>query len=489
MGLAPLVVLVAAFTTLPQAAPAASGADDEQQVLNERLYALATTPGTTAEQLAAVLAEGADPEASAKSVGLQGWANVLWRAVAVLTDPAPIQVLLDAGLAPTPSVVKKAVKSNPNVEVTRLLLDANAIASVNDPKLVIKGNLLVEAAGANPSPAVLRFLLASGRYDVNAEGGGFPPRTPFAAASATNPNPEVLRTLIEAGATYDVDAKGSRTPLMAAMSNPNLEVARFLLELGFDPNVTTRNGNTAYLVNAAWGLHPGAFPLLVEYGADPNVAQVGLDSLANIGGINKTEGMMAAAIDAGTRVRPIQGDGSTTLGWAVKNDSLDPLATLLERGVDPNVGTPPVLVECGILTSRPEMVGLLLDAGADPDRLIESSELASAFRMLTPGSNALMGAAFNLTEEAAAVLQAFVDGGFDVDAANRSGTTALMMIASRSVDLGDQTVPMLRVLIDAGADATLRDNRGRTARDIAESNPELEDVDLEAAFAPPVSDA
>ena len=489
MGLAPLVVLVAAFTVLPQAGPAAPGADDEQQVLNERLYALVMTPGTTAEQLAAVLAEGADPEASAKSVGLQGWANVLWRAVAYLTDPAPIQVLLDAGLAPTPSVVKKAVQSNPNVEVTRLLLDANAIASATDPKLVIKGNLLVEAAANNPSAAVLRLLLASGRYDVNAEGETFPPSTPFAAACATNPNVEVLRTLIEAGATYDLDAKGTRTPLMAAMSNPNLEVSRFLLELGFDPNVTTRKGNTAYLVNAAWGVHPEAFSLLVEYGADPNVEQVGLDSLANIGAINKTEGMMAGAIDAGTRVRAIQGDGSTTLGWAVKNDSLDPLATLLERGVDPNVGTPPVLVECGIISSRPEMVRLLLDAGADPDRLLESELFSSLYRLLTPGSNALMAAAFNLTEEAAAVLQAFVDAGFDVDAANRSGTTALMMVASRSIDLGKQTVPMLRVLIDAGADPTLRDKRGRTARDIAESNPKLEDVDLEAAFAPPVSDA
>ena len=135
------------------------------------------------------------------------------------------------------------------------------------------------------------------------------------------------------------------------------------------------------------------------------------------------------------------------------------------------------------------MVRLLLDAGADPDRLLESELFSSLYRLLTPGSNALMAAAFNLTEEAAAVLQAFVDAGFDVDAANRSGTTALMMVASRSIDLGKQTVPMLRVLIDAGADPTLRDNRGRTARDIAESNPKLEDVDLEAAFAPPVSDA
>ena len=46
---------------------------------------------------------------------------------------------------------------------------------------------------------------------------------------------------------------------------------------------------------------------------------------------------------------------------------------------------------------------------------------------------------------------------------------------------------MIRVLIDAGADPTLRDRRGRTALDIAEANPKLEGVDLDAAFAPSVS--
>ena len=128
------------------------------------------------------------------------------------------------------------------------------------------------------------------------------------------------------------------------------------------------------------------------------------------------------------------------------------------------------------------MVELLVDAGADLDhRTTLNSE---TFSLLTRGSNALMEASFNLTKQAAAVLQAFVDTGIDVNATNDAGTTALMMVASRRTDLGKQTVPMIRVLIEAGADPSRRDRKGRTAREIAEKNPKLQDVDLEAAFAP-----
>ena len=99
----------------------------------------------------------------------------------------------------------------------------------------------------------------------------------------------------------------------------------------------------------------------------------------------------------------------------------------------------------------------------------------------------MMEAAFNLTEQAAAGLQAFVDTGIGVDATNDLGTTALMMVASRKADAGKQTVPMLRVLIEAGADPLRRDRSGRTAREIADANPRLKDIDLDAAFAPPLN--
>ncbi|MCP4836021.1 MAG: hypothetical protein GY895_14800 [Phycisphaera sp.] len=495
MGLAPLIALVTAFTILPQSAMAASGvvvADDDQQVLNKRLFDLAKTPGTTAEQLATVLAEGADPEASPKSIGVPGSAGVLYRAAVNLKDPRAIEVLLDAGLVPAPRIVRAAVRSNSSPEVVELLIDANRIAASEDPSLQVPNtwNHLLEAATWNPSPAIIRFLIASGEHDVNASGDGPLDLTPFLAASQRNPNPAVLEALIKGGARTDIEA-GTRRNRLTALSlacggNPNVEVIRFLVELGGDADAPYPDGRPPYLMAALSGRHPETFKLLVEHGADPNILQAGRDTATNIAQFNSNDGMMAAAIDAGTRPRAIGPGGSPLLGLAVQNSSIDPLAALLDRGFDPNAGDTRPLNWCAVLTKRPEMVDLLVDAGADLDHRTDSND--EMFPLLTSGSNALMAAAFNLSDRGAAVLRAFVDTGIDVDATNDAGTTALMMVASRKSDSGKQTVPMIRVLIDAGADPTLRDRAGRTAREIADANPKLQGFDLEVAFAPSVSD-
>ena len=465
--------------------------DDEQKALNRRLWELVMTPDTTAEQLTAVLGDGADPTASAKSVGITGYVSLLYRAAVNLSDPKAIEVLLDAGLVPTPYIVEVAISFNPSPEAVEFLIDANRIAAAENPKLEVSNttNLLFVAARSNPNPSIIRLLLASGDADVNATGDGGLGLTPFLVASQRNPNPSVLEALIEGGARIDVEggSKGNRLTALslACGSNPSLEVIELLLELGCDATAPYPNGRPPYLMAALSGSQPGTFELLVEHGADPNVVLAGTDALSNIAQINTNDGMMAAAIDAGTRLRTIQPDGSSLLGIAVNNSSIDPLTTLLDRGIDPNAGDTRPLSSCAVLTERPEMVDLLVDAGADLDHRTTSD--SKTFPLLTRGSNALMAASFNLSKQAAAVLQAFVDTGIDVNATNDAGTTALMMVASRNADLGKQTVPMIRVLMEAGADPALRDRRGRTAREIADANPKLQGVDLDAAFTSPAS--
>ena len=490
MILPTILVLAATLAPLPQSAPDPTNVvvvGDEQTALNRRLYELVMNPDTTAEQLATVLKEGADPKAMAKSVGIQGSVGVMYHAAVNLRDPRAIEVLLDAGLVPSPYIVDTAIRFNSNFEVVKCIIDANKIAGAENPKLRISKPtiLLTTAARSNPNPAVIRFLLASGDHDVNKKDGVFA-LTPFLLACQYNPSPEVLEALIEAGANVDVQGGSEKNPLpalkLACISNPSLAVIEFLLDIGCDPTAPYPIGSPPYLSAALSGRHPETFKLLVEHGADPNVVFGVDDAISNIVGINKNEGMLAGAIEAGTQLRTLQPDGESILGLAVRNSSIDPLATLLDLGIDPNAGNTRPLSWCAVLTERPEMVELLVDAGADLDhRTTLNSE---TFSLLTRGSNALMEASFNLTKQAAAVLQAFVDTGIHVNATNDAGTTALMMVASRRTDLGKQTVPMIRVLIEAGADPSRRDRKGRTAREIAEKNPKLQDVDLEAAFAP-----
>lgn len=489
MFLPTLIVLATTLAPLPQSAPDTTDVvvvDDEQTALNRRLYELVMTPDTTAEQLATVLQEGADPEATAKSVGIPNFVGVMYRAAVNLRDPRAIEVLMDAGLVPTPYIVDTAIRFNTNFDVVKCIIDANKIAGAENPKLRISKPeyLLNTAARSNPNPAVIRFLLASGDHDLNKKDGNLA-LTPFLLACQYNPSLEVLEALIEAGADVDVQGGSEKNPLpalkLACISNPSLEVIEFLLDIGCDPNAPYPIGQPPYLSTATSGRHPEAFKLLVEHGADPNVVFGVDDAISNIVGINSNDGMLAGAIEAGTRLRTHQPDGESILGLAVRNSSVDPLTTLLELGIDPNAGKTPPLGLCALLSNRPEMVDLLVDAGADLD--VRTTSADATFPLLTKGSTVLMKAACNMTKEAAAMLQAFVDTGIDVDATNDAGLTALMLVSSRTLDLGKQTVPMIRVLMEAGADPSRRDRRGRTAREIAERNPKLQDVDLEAAFA------
>lgn len=491
MMLTALFALASTLATPPQSAPEMTGAvvaDDEQTALNRRLYELVMSPDTTAEQLAAILLRGADPEARPKAVGMPGIAGVMYRAAMKLRDPRAIQVLLDAGLEPSPNIVKAAIGSNPSIEVMKLLLDANRIAAAENPRMRIPNttNLLYVAASTNPNPAVIRFLLDSGDHDVNRREDGMLALTPFLAACQKNPNPAVLQALIEAGADITIEGgrRGNRLTALslACGSNPSLSVIEYLLEIGCDATAPYPDGRPPYLMAALGGIHPGLFALLVEHGADPNV-MLGNDAISLIAQFNPHDGMMAGAIGAGTHLRPVQPDGGSVLGLAVGNASVDPLATLLDLGIDPNAGNTPPLNSCAVLSERPEMVGLLVDAGADLGHRTTADD--ETFPLLTTGSTALMECAFNLTEQAPVMLQAFIDTGIEVNATNDAGLTALMLVASRTVGYRNQTVPMIRVLIAAGANASLRDRQGRTAREFAEQNPKLRDVDLETAFAPP----
>jgi ankyrin repeat protein len=108
---------------------------------------------------------------------------------------------------------------------------------------------------------------------------------------------------------------------------------------------------------------------------------------------------------------------------------------------------------------------LLLSLGALPDGLPDDA-----------GSSALMGVAF---KGYVAIGGMLLNAGADPDRANRAGQTALMMAS-----LFDQR-EIIALLIAAGADLSRRDGSGKTAADIAEAqgNPELATMLQQASAA------
>ena len=199
--------------------------------------------------------------------------------------------------------------------------------------------------------------------------------------------------------------------------------------------------------------------------------------------IVKEDGGEVFALIAGRRGAPGFGDHRTTF-WPVRFDeatalpgdgrpaacpawgnpdffhqaTAEDVAVCIEAGADPNAinrcdesfGKPPLAY--ALFSSTPEVVSLLLQAGADPD-----------FRY-GDGSNLLHKSDWPQHADALAPLLRAMK---DVSAQDNSGMTALHR-AARSLP-----PEVVDVLLDGGVDPTLRDHAGKLPWDYARENPEL----------------
>jgi len=187
------------------------------------------------------------------------------------------------------------------------------------------------------------------------------------------------------------------TPLMRASEAGRIEDVRGLLKSGADPNETIdRLGITALMYAAGRG-HLEVVKILLKAGADPNAAggvvHVGFFSVMNMAinprNKNRLE-VVDALIAAGALLNPPQSFPAAPLCAAVSGQDIEMIKALLKRGSDVNwenqIGTTPLVT--AVLTAKPnvEIVRLLLDAGADPNkpRLWIGEDCVSILKSLDP---------------------------------------------------------------------------------------------------------
>ncbi len=213
----------------------------------------------------------------------------------------------------------------------------------------------------------------------------------------------------------------------------DLDRVKFLVSKGADVNKADSQGWTP-LQSAARQRHDKMIALLIELGADVNagdptplVAAVMRDHVPSV----------KVLLDHGADIDKPGQDGFKPLPLAIAEDKYESAKTLMEAGAKVN-----------------EPSG---DDGLTPLMIAAGQTSPAEGAMFLPGST-----------RPTDIAQGLIERGADVNAQSKSGVTALMIAAAHN------SPPMIGLLIDAGADPSLKNSLGQTAADVAEKNGNLE---------------
>jgi ankyrin repeat protein len=417
-----------------------------------------------AELVRTLLAQGADAnEPRADGATALHWA-VQW------DDPDTARLLLEAGANPaasnrTGATPLQLAAINGNAALLSLLIAAGA-----DPRLPlsVNGDTALMLAARTGVPEAVQVLLDAG-VDNNASEvwGG----TTALMWAATEGHTAVVRQLLEAGAA--ADAASHFVPLDTARgfegSSPR---PRLPEETG---PIYHASGEMTALMFAAREGHLDTVQALTEAGADLDArAGDGKDALS-LAIFNGNYAIAAWLIDNGAALNQADARGFTPLFWAVDRRNMetapnfpwtvteDPLplvSKLLEAGADPNQlindtprarmrgGSPRIVFATPLMraafSADLELVKLLLAHGADPAIKSKDNET-------TLGAAAGTGFIHGFHKERSyaerlAVIKLLVELGGDVNWQDNYGISPLMVAAN----LGD--ISIIQYLVDQGAD-------------------------------------
>ncbi len=193
---------------------------------------------------------------------------------------------------------------------------------------------------------------------------------------------------------------------------------------------------------------------LIDRGASIDARdREGMTALAKPARAGKVK-LVRLFIDKGADVNARSINGSTPLFYAAEADRVEATRVLIDHGADPNIpgrsGERPL---AAAYNGSPDSVELLLKRGADPNALDDDGKGAMVYAA---------GRAY------APIVALLIGVGVDVNRRYGHGHTALMWAAGHDAGAGvDDVDATLKVLLDHGAERDHKDDRGKTAADIA----------------------
>lgn len=326
--------------------------------------------------------------------------------VNLMDDDVPLEFDLALGVKPTNAVLKYALEfalDAERKEIEKILRDFG-VPLVHCSRCVISGDLPAHGSYTKP-------------FDVMAA----PRSTPSA-------DQLVDRERLEAWLAKGADVQREFANAVLASDEGRI---RFLVEKGADVNKLDKQGYAA-LQTAARGRKDNLIPLLIELGADVNGRdRDGFTALSNATQRNHVPSIQALA-ERGADIELAVEGGFTPLSLAIDGGHFLAAKALIELGANVNS-------ESGEDRVTPLMVASSWLAVGDAARHIE---LRQGLRSTD-------------------IASALIERGANVNAANAEGVTALMIAAARG------NMPMLGLLLEAGADPNLKSKAGKAAIDIA----------------------
>ena len=290
--------------------------------------------------------------------------------------------------------------------------------------------------------------------------------------------------LVKAGANAKAANRYEVTPLSLACANGNTEIVELLLKAGADANTALRGGETALMTAARTG-RPGPVKALLSNGAKVNAKDRKGQTAVMWAAADGHADVVATLLAAGAEFRTPLPSGFTPLFFAAREGRIEVAAILLKAGADVNEAMQPKKVApkgpkagtsalfLAVENGHFELAIALVKAGADPnDQRAGCAPLHMISWVRKPnrgdddegdpppqGSGKLTSLEFvkEMVARGANVNLPLKKGVPGRGILRKVGATPFIAAASTA------DVPLLRKLIESGADPKLLDANRSTA--------------------------